>query len=174
MKWTCWIAALFLCCGSVTANAGLFDAFGGGHGCHDDGCCPPTCAAPADCCPEPSCCAPGNVGCAPACPQECCPQPTCCAPAATCCNQGGCCPQGCGPVAGPSCCAPAAPACCDTNACCDTGCAPAHHCCQPKKKGCLSRLFDHFKRDRGCHGHNDCCPQPSCCAPTCAAPVGCN
>jgi len=178
MKWTCWIAALVLCCGTVNADAGLFDCFGKKkHGCHDDGCCP-SCAAPADCCPEPSCCAPAcapeccaPAACAPACAPTCCAPaaPTCCAPSA--CNMNECCP------AAPSCCAPVAPECCAPAACapecapaCDNGCT-SNVCCKPKRKGCLSRLFSCFKRDRGhgCHS-NDCCPEPSCCAPSCAAP----
>jgi hypothetical protein len=168
MKWTCWIAALVLCCGSVNANAGLFDGFGRGHKGHD--CCPPTCAAPVDCCP-PTCAAPADC-CPPVCaaPAACCPQPTCCAPAAPVCCAPPACPQECCPAA-PSCCAPCAPVCAAPAACCDQGCAPVHHCRPAKKhRSCLSGLFDRFRRGRGhgCKvGHHDCCP------PTCAAPAGC-
>lgn len=167
MKWTCWIAALILCCGSVNADAGLFSSFGKGHGCHQDDSCCPTCAAPAECCPEPTCCAPA----------ECCPAPTCCAPAAPECCAPQACHNECCPTA-PSCCAPAEccpaePTCCAPTECCDNACAPSYHCA-PKKKGCLSRLFGIFKGKGGCHSnscHQDsCCPEPSCCAPTCAAP----
>lgn len=161
MKWTCWIAALVVCCGTMNADAGLF----GGKG-HGSDCCPPTCAAPADCCP-PSCAAPsgcglfGNKGCDVA--------PTCCAPANPAHCAPACGPANCGPAA-PSCCAPCEPVCAAPAACapaCDTACAPSYR--PAKKRGCLSRLFDHIRSGRGHgHHHNDCCP------PSCAAPVQCN
>jgi len=81
-KWTIAAAAVALCLGTTTADAGLFNIFKKG-GCHGDDCCP-TCACPEECCEDPSCCA----------PEECCEDPSCCAPE-ECCEEE-CCPDECG------------------------------------------------------------------------------
>ena len=170
MKLLNWTAALVICCGSVSAQAGLFGCHKEASCCAPSSCCEtPSCAAPCGttpCCEEaaPSCCAPAGNGCCEAAPSCCAPAgngcceaaPSCCAPAGN-----GCC------EAAPSCCAPAecAPACGNG---CDNGCT-SHSGCGMKKKSCLSKMFDCFKKKRTCHSSG--CDNG--CAPTCAAPGGC-
>ncbi|QDT16372.1 hypothetical protein [Alienimonas californiensis] len=77
-----------------------------------------------------------------------------------------------------SCAAPCAPTCAaPAYSTCDTGCtsyAPSYNYCCEKPSLC-ERLFGGAKKGFGlfdCFKKDDCCCQPTYCAPTCAAPCG--
>lgn len=73
----------------------------------------------------------------------------------------------------PSCCEPSCcePACCEPcDSCCDSCCEP---CCK-KRKCCLARLRDMFRRKKCCNSCCDpCCCEPACCEPACCEPEPC-